>query len=419
MVQDGTTALGTVALDGNGRAQLTGVYLSTGTHTLTASYAGDANFTAAQSAPATVNVSRLLTSTQIAASAPEVSFGEAVQLTARVYATGSAAPGMVTFADVNGPVGVAPLDANGMATLIISGASAGTHGYTAEYAGKGGYQPSQSTQVVVAVDPAPVTVTLASSESTGSYGDSITLTAQVSSAAGTPAGAVNFMHDGVLVGTVATDAGGQAVLTTTKLPGGADHVVAAFAGADNFAPAESQSVTVTLSPVADFSVVLKDATLTIKAGQSGTLPLGFTGSQGFDQNITMSCSGLAQGMGCSFTPAAVSLSNGEASSTLTVTTTGSTGAATAMPALPSGTNWPWGAALASVLGLGLLLGERKLCRLAGLALLGAALAGCGGSPNSSSTTASNSATPPGTYTITVNATADAATHSSQVKVVVQ
>src|SRR5262249_20886146 len=55
---DGTSPLGTVTLDGSGRATLTVSTLSTGSHSISASYSGDADRIGGMSEPATESVAR-------------------------------------------------------------------------------------------------------------------------------------------------------------------------------------------------------------------------------------------------------------------------------------------------------------------------------------------------------------------------
>ena len=59
--KDGAITLGTATLDGNGRATFTTTALEVGSHTITAVYAGDANFNGSTSAPLAQDIARART----------------------------------------------------------------------------------------------------------------------------------------------------------------------------------------------------------------------------------------------------------------------------------------------------------------------------------------------------------------------
>jgi hypothetical protein len=59
---DGATSLATIPLDGSGKVTLTTTGLAVGSHSITATYGGDANFLAVQSGPASESVAQAATS---------------------------------------------------------------------------------------------------------------------------------------------------------------------------------------------------------------------------------------------------------------------------------------------------------------------------------------------------------------------
>jgi len=90
--------------------------------------------------------------------------------------------------------------------------------------------------VWVMVSPAPTSITLAATTVSSTYGQSETLTATVSSSAGTPGGTVTFMAGGAALGSPATlNASGVATLNLTSLPAGTDYLSATYSGAANYA----------------------------------------------------------------------------------------------------------------------------------------------------------------------------------------
>jgi hypothetical protein len=84
----------------------------------------------------------------------------------------------------------------------------------------------------------PTTTTLGAPGS-ASYGASVTLTATVTSTAGTPGGVVTFSSGSTALGVGALNAAGVATLSTAALPGGSDVVTASYGAQGNFAASAS------------------------------------------------------------------------------------------------------------------------------------------------------------------------------------
>jgi Bacterial Ig-like domain (group 3)/FG-GAP-like repeat len=70
-------------------------------------------------------------------------------------------------------------------------------------------------------------------------GQSIPLTAQLSTSAGSPTGQISFVSSGVVLGSAVVGSTGSATLTISTLPIGTNQIVATYAGDDNFNPAAS------------------------------------------------------------------------------------------------------------------------------------------------------------------------------------
>jgi len=157
--RDGATTLGAATLV-NGRASLVVSTLAVGTHSLTAAYSGDLEFSASTSAAVTQTVNLASTSTSLTSTPNPSTVGQAVTLRATVSpvapATGVPA-GSVTFRDGATSLGVVAL-VNGSATLSVTTLAAGTHSLTAVYSGSPTFAASTSaavTQTVNAAAPAP------------------------------------------------------------------------------------------------------------------------------------------------------------------------------------------------------------------------------------------------------------------------
>jgi trimeric autotransporter adhesin len=87
------------------------------------------------------------------------------------------------------------------------------------------------------------------------------------------------------------------------------------------ATSHSTAVSLTISPTAtpDFTVACSPASLSAAQGASASSTCTVSSQNGFNNAVSLSCSGLAAGVGCSFSPASVTPpAGGSASSTLTV-----------------------------------------------------------------------------------------------------
>jgi hypothetical protein len=134
---DGTTVLGTVTLNASAQATLSTAALSVGTHSITASYGGDANFTSSVSSSISVMVSKASSAAAITSSANPIAVGTRITLSATLSAVspGAGTPsGTVTFKDGTTTLGSATL-ASGVAALSNVALVAGAHSITAVYGG--------------------------------------------------------------------------------------------------------------------------------------------------------------------------------------------------------------------------------------------------------------------------------------------
>jgi len=73
------------------------------------------------------------------------------------------------------------------------------------------------------------------------------------------------------------------------------------------------------APGPDFALAVSGASLMIPSGQNATTKVMVTPSNGFDEPVAFTCSGLPAGVSCSFSPASVTPPSGAVSSTLTLT----------------------------------------------------------------------------------------------------
>jgi hypothetical protein len=137
----GTTCTATVA-----EASCTIAFGDPGTKTLTAAYAGDANFTTSTSAGFSHTVSRAATTTAVSSSANPAAPDRTITFTARVTGSGSTPTGKVRFFIDGVGLGKSSGESlvNGVAT-IGKKLSAGTYVVTATYLGNTIYEQSTGT----------------------------------------------------------------------------------------------------------------------------------------------------------------------------------------------------------------------------------------------------------------------------------
>ncbi|WP_146654372.1 Ig-like domain-containing protein [Labilithrix luteola] len=151
--KDGATTLGTGTLTG-GTATYATAALGGGSHTITATYDGDANFSGGETASLMQDIDPTATTTTLAATPNPSTTGAAVTFTATV-ASGVGTPvGTVTFLEGTATLGTGTLSA-GSASFVTSSLTEGPHTVHAEYAGNTDYVASKSAELVQTVN-APV-----------------------------------------------------------------------------------------------------------------------------------------------------------------------------------------------------------------------------------------------------------------------
>ena len=135
-------------------------------------------------------------------------------------------------------LGTQSIDSTGTATFSVSTLSNGPHSLQAIYMGDTLYEGATSAAVPLSNGKATPVLTLTSA-STIFVGQSVTLTAQLSTSAGTPTGQIVFTAGGATLGSAAVGSNGSAALAISTLPAGTTQVVAAYAGDSNFNAAVS------------------------------------------------------------------------------------------------------------------------------------------------------------------------------------
>jgi parallel beta-helix repeat protein len=301
---DGSTVLATVSLDANGVAKFTTAALSTGGHSITASYSGDANDLSSTSSTLTETVNKATTTTTLSASVNPALVGQAVTFTATVASSSGTPSGLVTFMDGSTVLATVSLDANGMAKFTSAALSTGGHSITASYSGDANDLSSTSSTLTETVNQATTATGLSSSINPALVGQSVTFTATVTSSSGTPSGSVTFMDGSTALATVSLGAGGVAKFTTAALSAGGHSITAVYSGDANDLSSTSSalnetvnkaSTTSTLSSSLNPATVGQSVTLTANVSTAGSVAATGTVTF-FDGSTSIGTASLVSGV---------------------------------------------------------------------------------------------------------------------------
>lgn len=249
--------------------------------------------------------------------------------------------------------------------------------------------------------------------SSASTDHGISFTARVSDSVGNPA------TDGVI--TIENARGhalgsawvkdGEATLTLDQQPSG--NVYAVYSGSAGFRSSTAQAqVSDAASTLPDFAISASPTSLSLTPGQYGTVALTITPLNGFNNMVTLSCSGNPANSACIFSPSTLSPLNGTpVTSSLQITTQAPSGAMLTFPVHSSRAVYaivlP---GLLALVGLGSLRKRNGMNALSVLGLTALLAAGTLGLSACSQRydylhhpPTENSGITPGTYTVTVAA----------------
>jgi len=237
---DGATKIGTGTLAGNPAvATFLTSTLAVGTHSITASYAGDSDNSAGTSPIVSQVVNTAASSITVTSSLNPSNFGQSVTFTATVTAaTGTGTlTGTVAITDTYNGVTttLAPtlaVNASGVATFAITTLGVGQHSINATYSGDTDHATSTTASPLNQVVDEGTTTTLTSSANPSIFGNNVTFTATVAATGGgtvTPDGIVTFMDGATTLGT-GTITAGVATYQTATLAVGMHSITAVYGG---------------------------------------------------------------------------------------------------------------------------------------------------------------------------------------------
>ncbi len=332
--------VGIFPLNSFGFAEDFAVQLLGGSHVLSASYSGDSSFNASSNAYAlavTPGATRIISSNPRLPPVVATPFNLAVILTMNFF--GVMPSCNFTFYDGTTALQGTPncaWQANGpflYVSLPVSRTTVGAHTYTAKFNGDANYAPSTSAPVTTSVFYG-TTTTLSADSTNVQYGTNITLTAVVDSTVlqgGPPIGqSVTFSSNnnpvtGAVTYTPFTDPSGNVALraSLTTTPQSSGFYTANFAGDSNYF--QSGALLDVSVSIPDFNLAANLPSSSITAGNSAAATITVTPASNASSPVTLACPpqvlyGTPAGISCSFSPSTVNLSNGAATSTLTIST---------------------------------------------------------------------------------------------------
>jgi hypothetical protein len=266
-VKDGATTLGSEPVSGNA-ASITTSGLAVGTHSITAVYSGDSNFTGSASNALSQVVTKATTTTTLLSSINPSVQGKSVTFTAAVSSLAGTPTGKVKFPNGTAVLATVTLT-SGSAKYTNSKLPAGSNSITAVYEGDANNNGSMSSPVNQFVIAA-TTTTLTSSPNPSIYGLAVAFTATVISSIGSPPdGEIVTFKQGTTELGVGTLSSGTATFSDSTLAVGTKSIKAVYVGDANFASSTSKAVGQVISK-ATSTTTLASSLNPSKVGQSVT-----------------------------------------------------------------------------------------------------------------------------------------------------
>ena len=215
--------------------------------------------------------------------------------------------------------------------------------------------------------------------SVAQVGQGATFSAKVADVAGNPAtqGSVSFETAKGSLGSAFVE-NGVATLTVEKLPQGTGSVTASYSGATGYAAsAVSAAATSAASSLPDFALTANPSSVSLSPGDYANITVTVTPENGFNDMVTLSCSGVPSTAKCVFSPTTLTpLTTTAVSSTLQIQTQGPSG--TSVKLENSSSTVAYAIVLPGILTLAGLGALRKRSGIAALRVFGIVALFCAG-----------------------------------------
>lgn len=278
------------------------------TYNLSATYAGDASHSAAQSAVLVMTVSPLGITAAVNPAA--ILYGQAIPALSGTLTgvlaqdAGKVAAVYTTTAAALSPVGVYPIAA------MLTGSAAGN------------YSVSVTPAAILSIAQAPSQTGLTASSSAPGLGLPVTLTVQATSTtSGVPTGRVTLLDGSSTLAVVSLTAG-AATFTTSGLAQGAHDLSAAYSGDADFLPSSSATAELAVGAASDFTMTATGTTTqTIPAGSAATysFSVAMVGAA-MASPISLAVQGVPTGATSSINPSYIPPGGAVTSFTMTIQT---------------------------------------------------------------------------------------------------
>jgi hypothetical protein len=256
---DGSTILG-IGTISSGTAMLITSTLTAGSHTVTATYGGDADNSSATSEPLTQIVNKITpTLPPPVVSSPNLPINAPETLTETVP---PGVTGTVTFSNGSTPLGTATI-VDGVATLTVPSLPLGTDPITATTSGDANHNSATSPPTLVTVGKVVPVVTLTSSVNPSANNQSVTFSASVHVGA---TGSITFLDGTTILGTGTINAAGVAVFATSTLTIGTHPITASYGGDSDYNSATSAVLVQTVSKIPTLITIIASSPAQLVSG---------------------------------------------------------------------------------------------------------------------------------------------------------
>lgn len=263
--KDGVIGSGTIGTDGT--INISSATLSSGTHSIVASYGGDTTFAASSSSAIVVTITPASGPLTASISPNPGIYGNTATITATVAVTSGTANGTVQ-ATLNGQTYTGTVTA-GTGSITVTVPPPGTYSLVVSCPSTNSFTCTNSVTLSYTSKKGNTTTTVTSSTSTAQAGDTVTLTATVANAGNatgtyTYSGTVTFLDGTKTVGTASVVAG-TATGSVTLTGAGTHSITAIYSGDTNWNGSTSTAIGVVTSKV-DSTLVLAASTTTAVNG---------------------------------------------------------------------------------------------------------------------------------------------------------